>query len=222
MLAAEIENAARAELRPQRPIKEEGHRVPLLRCHGDARSIGVSARRDRSLPFCPTPATVSGHRGSACYVPPTRGECIRPRQREASYRHDVRIWRRIAVSPRAGYRHISDTDYASVRARFDPTQTLRPSRPSERTIVSTRFPILSYERCGRGRIMRSRWVVENEDAAAARRYRERAREVRAIAAEAEDLGLRSALLRVARDYTRLALARLRIGKLGRSARTPRG
>jgi len=59
---------------------------------------------------------------------------------------------------------------------------------------------------------------KTRDAATARRYRQRAREVRVIAAEAEDLGLRSALLRVARDYERLALARLRIGKLARNAR----
>jgi len=60
--------------------------------------------------------------------------------------------------------------------------------------------------------------VENEDLAAARRYRQRAHEVRSIAADAEDVDLRSALLRVARDYERLALARLRMDKLARSAR----
>jgi hypothetical protein len=58
----------------------------------------------------------------------------------------------------------------------------------------------------------------DEDASAARRYRQRAREVRAIAAETKDAGLRSTLLRVARDYERMAIARLRVGKLARAMR----
>jgi hypothetical protein len=61
-------------------------------------------------------------------------------------------------------------------------------------------------------------VVQNEDAAAAWRYRQRAREVRAIAGEIQDPGVRSALMRVAGDYERMALGRLRVGKLARSKR----
>jgi hypothetical protein len=57
----------------------------------------------------------------------------------------------------------------------------------------------------------------NEDAAAARRYLKRAKSVRFIAAETADSTLRSALLRVARDYERMARARLRVGKLARTA-----
>jgi hypothetical protein len=59
-------------------------------------------------------------------------------------------------------------------------------------------------------------AIVNEDAASARRYRQRAREVRAIAAEVQDATVRFALLRIARDYDRLALMRLRMGKLARS------
>ena len=60
--------------------------------------------------------------------------------------------------------------------------------------------------------------MQNEEAAAARRYRKRAREVRAIAAETKDPNLRTTLLRVARDYERMAQARLRMGKLARASR----
>jgi hypothetical protein len=59
--------------------------------------------------------------------------------------------------------------------------------------------------------------MQNEDAAAARRYRQRARDLRALAAGIDDPGVRFALLRVARDYERMALGRLRVGKLARSA-----
>ena len=60
--------------------------------------------------------------------------------------------------------------------------------------------------------------MSDEDAGAARRYRQRAREIRAIAAEVEDDGQRADLFRIARDYERMALARLRMGKLVRASR----
>jgi len=55
----------------------------------------------------------------------------------------------------------------------------------------------------------------NEDAAAARRYWRRAKEVRAIADSAEDGGSRASLLSIARDYERLARLRIEIGKADR-------
>ena len=60
--------------------------------------------------------------------------------------------------------------------------------------------------------------MSDEDAAAAGRYRQRAREIRAIAAEMQDDGQRADLFRIARDYERMALARLRIAKLARASR----
>jgi hypothetical protein len=60
--------------------------------------------------------------------------------------------------------------------------------------------------------------MSDEDAAAARRYRQRAREIRAIAAEIEDDRQRADLFRIARDYERIALTRLRMGKLARASR----
>jgi hypothetical protein len=60
----------------------------------------------------------------------------------------------------------------------------------------------------------------DEDAQAARHYRQRTREVRAVAKEIEDAETRVALLKVARDYEALALPRLRMGKAARSARRP--
>ena len=55
----------------------------------------------------------------------------------------------------------------------------------------------------------------NEDAAAARRYWRRAKEVRAIADGAKDQASRASLLGVARDYERLARLRIEIGKADR-------
>ena len=57
----------------------------------------------------------------------------------------------------------------------------------------------------------------NEDAAAARRYWRRAKEVRAIADGAEDRESRASLLSIARDYERLARLRIEIGKADRDA-----
>ena len=58
----------------------------------------------------------------------------------------------------------------------------------------------------------------DEDAEAVRRYRQRAREVRTLAKGTQDLVTRHALLGIARDYEAMALARLRVGKLGRSVK----
>jgi len=57
----------------------------------------------------------------------------------------------------------------------------------------------------------------NEDAAAARRYWRRAKEVRAIADGAKDQASRASLLGVARDYERLARLRIEIGKADRDS-----
>jgi hypothetical protein len=62
-------------------------------------------------------------------------------------------------------------------------------------------------------------AIVNEDAAAVRRYRQHARKIRGIAAKAEEPGVRSALLWIVRDYERMAVVRLRIGKLARSMRS---
>ena len=56
----------------------------------------------------------------------------------------------------------------------------------------------------------------DEDADAVRRYRQRAREVRALAKNTNDWATRAALLGIARDYEVMALARVRVGKLARS------
>ena len=56
----------------------------------------------------------------------------------------------------------------------------------------------------------------DEDADAVRRYRQRAREVRALARNTNDWAIRAALLGIARDYEAMALARVRVGKLARS------
>jgi hypothetical protein len=57
----------------------------------------------------------------------------------------------------------------------------------------------------------------NEDAEAARRYRKRAKEVRAIAEGAKDRETRLSLLRVARDYKRMARMRIEVGKADRDS-----
>jgi hypothetical protein len=56
----------------------------------------------------------------------------------------------------------------------------------------------------------------NDDAAAARRYRQRAKEVRAILQGTEDLKTRTALEGIAADYERMARARIRVGRIVRS------
>ena len=56
----------------------------------------------------------------------------------------------------------------------------------------------------------------NEEAAAARRYRHRAREVRTIADSMKDKKSRLALPRVAEDYERLARLRIAVGKADRA------
>ena len=56
----------------------------------------------------------------------------------------------------------------------------------------------------------------NDDAEAARRYRQRAKEIRAILQGSEDRVMRKALEGIAADYERLARARIRIGRLARS------
>jgi len=56
----------------------------------------------------------------------------------------------------------------------------------------------------------------DEDAETVRRYRQRAREVRAIAKGTEEPAIGAALIAIARDYETMALARLRIGKQARS------
>ena len=57
----------------------------------------------------------------------------------------------------------------------------------------------------------------NEDAEAARRYRNRAKEVRMIAEDTTNLETRQSLLRVARDYERMARLRIEIGKADRDS-----
>ena len=57
----------------------------------------------------------------------------------------------------------------------------------------------------------------NEDAEAARRYRNRAKEVRMIAEDTKDPEARQSLLRVARDYERMARLRIEIGKADRDS-----
>ena len=61
----------------------------------------------------------------------------------------------------------------------------------------------------------------DEDAQAARRYRQRAREVRTVANTIEEMTTRLALLKIARDYDAMALTRLRIGKAARSMQRTR-
>ena len=61
----------------------------------------------------------------------------------------------------------------------------------------------------------------DEDAQAARSYRQRARDVRIVANTIKETTTRSALLEVARDYDALALTRLRIGKAARSIQRTR-
>jgi hypothetical protein len=56
----------------------------------------------------------------------------------------------------------------------------------------------------------------NEEAAAARRYRKRAKEIRGIAEGMVDGKSRMTLLRVARDYDRLARLRIAVGKADRA------
>ena len=54
-----------------------------------------------------------------------------------------------------------------------------------------------------------------DDAAAARRYRKRATEVRAIAVAMTEPNSRVILLRIAADYERMARLRVRVGKANR-------
>jgi len=54
-----------------------------------------------------------------------------------------------------------------------------------------------------------------DDAAAARRYRTRAKEVRAIAESVTERKSRTILLRIAADYERMARLRIRVGKAER-------
>jgi len=54
----------------------------------------------------------------------------------------------------------------------------------------------------------------NDDADAARRYRQRAKEIRAILQSTEDEEMRKALEGIASDYEHLARSRIRIGRLG--------
>ena len=54
-----------------------------------------------------------------------------------------------------------------------------------------------------------------DDAAAARRYRKRAKEVRAIAEAVMEQKYRMILLRIAADYERMARLRVRVGKADR-------
>ncbi len=54
-----------------------------------------------------------------------------------------------------------------------------------------------------------------DDAAAARRYRKRAKEVRAIAEALTERNSRIVLLRIAADYERMARLRIRVGKAER-------
>lgn len=62
------------------------------------------------------------------------------------------------------------------------------------------------------------WEMVNEDAAAARRYRQNARGVRAMATQIQDPTIRSALVWIARDYETMAQLRVKMGKLARSMR----
>jgi len=55
-----------------------------------------------------------------------------------------------------------------------------------------------------------------DDAAAARRYRTRAKEVRAIAEAVTERKARMILLRIAADYERMARLRIRVGKTERA------
>ena len=55
-----------------------------------------------------------------------------------------------------------------------------------------------------------------DDAEAAKRYRTRAKEVRAIAEAVADRRSRMTLLRVAADYERMARLRIRVGKADRA------
>ena len=55
-----------------------------------------------------------------------------------------------------------------------------------------------------------------DDAAAARRYRTRAKEVRTIAESVTDRKSRMILLRIAADYERMARLRIRVGKAERA------
>ena len=55
-----------------------------------------------------------------------------------------------------------------------------------------------------------------DDAAAARRYRTRAKEVRAIAESVTERKSRTILLRIAADYERMARLRIRVGKAERA------
>jgi hypothetical protein len=63
---------------------------------------------------------------------------------------------------------------------------------------------------------------EAEEAAAARRYRHRAIEVRAIAEGMEDLQSRSKLLRLAKDYECLARLRIAVGRAERGMKAMHG
>ena len=54
-----------------------------------------------------------------------------------------------------------------------------------------------------------------DDAAVARRYRKRAKEVRAIAEAVLERKSRMILLRIAADYERMARLRVRVGKADR-------
>jgi hypothetical protein len=56
-----------------------------------------------------------------------------------------------------------------------------------------------------------------DDAATARRYRKRAKEIRAIAEASAERKSRVILLRIAADYERMARLRVRVGKADRAA-----
>jgi hypothetical protein len=60
----------------------------------------------------------------------------------------------------------------------------------------------------------------NDDAQTARRYRQRAKEIRAILRQTENEDARRMLESVAEDYERLARARIRIGRLARPKHRP--
>ena len=68
--------------------------------------------------------------------------------------------------------------------------------------------------CGGGARLKMR-----DDAATAKRYRARAKEIRAIADAVPDRRSRSILLRVAADYEKLARLRIRVGKADRDSST---
>ena len=82
--------------------------------------------------------------------------------------------------------------------------------------ISISFPVLGGVAC-----CLEVGAMIDEDAQAARRYRQRAREVRTVAKTVEEMTTRSALLEIARDYDSLALTRLRIGKAARSIQRTR-